>query len=220
MSIYRRFSILDTVVNEYQKNITLAAQYLSANDSILRPVIQRVGLCTITPHNNYYQELVESIIGQQLSLASAAAITKRFIAMFAGNFPQPETILLTSDQDLRDIGFSRAKAAYIKDLARHIIEGRIQLGQLESLSNEEIIGELTAVKGIGEWTVHMFLMFAMGRMNILAHGDLGVRNGIMKLYSLESPPSPSQIRDLAARNGWAPYESVACWYVWQSLKSP
>lgn len=204
-------------MDEFQQSLITAARHLSEKDPTLRPVIQRVGLCTIVPHDNYYQELVESIISQQLSLASAAAITKRFVALFAGDFPDPKIILLTPDQDLRDIGFSRAKVSYVKDLAQHIVDGRLQLDQLQHLSNEKIIDELTAVKGVGEWTVHMFLMFAMGRLNILAHGDLGVRSGIKKLYDLESLPTTSDVRELATRNNWAPYESVACWYVWQSL---
>jgi DNA-3-methyladenine glycosylase II len=119
--------------------------------------------------------------------------------------------------ELRSVGLSRGKATYILDLAQHVVDGRVKFDHLDALSNEEVISELTAVKGIGEWTSHMFLMFCMGRLDVLAHGDLGIINGIQTLYSLDHSPTPQQIQDLAQKNSWHPYESVACWYIWQSL---
>jgi DNA-3-methyladenine glycosylase II len=194
-----------------------AAEYLSQHDPVLAKVIATSPLCDIRPHTNYYQELVESIIGQQLSVKAAAAIVKRFRDMFGGTFPSPEQILTKDLEELRAIGFSYAKGRYVQDLAQHIIDGNVKFDKLDSLSNEEVITELTAVKGIGEWTAHMFLMFCMARSDILPVGDLGIRNSMRALYGLEHAPSPDEIRDIAKKYDWQPYESVASWYVWQSL---
>ncbi len=194
-----------------------AAEYLSAHDAVLASVIARTGLCTIRPHRNYYQELVDSIISQQLSVKAAAAIEQRFRDMFGGEFPAPQQILTKDVEQLRAIGFSRAKAAYVRDLAQHILDGQIRFDHLDKSSNEAVVAELTPVKGIGEWTAHMFLMFCMGRSDVLPVGDLGIRNGIRQLYGLDAAPSPDEIRDIATRNSWHPYESIASWYVWQSL---
>lgn len=194
-----------------------AAAYLSSHDAVLAPVIARTGPCTIRPHQNYYQELVDSIISQQLSVYAARAIEQRFRELFGGEFPAAEQILTTDVETLRGLGFSYAKGRYVLDLAQHVVDGKLKFDQLDSLSNEEIITNLTAVKGIGEWTAHMFLMFCMGRTDVLPVGDLGIRNGTRKLYKLADAPTPAQITELAAKNGWHPYESVASWYIWQSL---
>lgn len=193
-----------------------AAAYLSKADVVLRPVIERVGLCTIRPNHDYYQELVDAIISQQLSVHAARSIEGRFRELFGGSFPAPKQILTTDVETLRGLGFSRAKASYVLDLAQHIVDGKVQFDHLDTLSNDEVITELTAVKGIGQWTAHMFLMFCMGRTDVLPVGDLGIRNGIRKLYGFEDAPTPEQITELAARNRWHPYESIASWYVWQS----
>jgi DNA-3-methyladenine glycosylase II len=194
-----------------------AAEYLSQHDAVLAPVIAKYGLTTMRPHHNYYQELVDSIISQQLSVKAAAAIEQRFRDMFGGKFPSPEQILTKNLDELRAIGFSYAKGRYVQDLALHIIDGKVRFDHLDSLSNDEVIIELTAVKGIGEWTAHMFLMFCMGRSDVLPVGDLGIRNGIRQLYGLDHAPSPNDIHAIAVKNNWHPYESIASWYIWQSL---
>jgi DNA-3-methyladenine glycosylase II len=102
-------------------------------------------------------------------------------------------------------------------LAQHVIDGRVKFDHLDGLSNDQIIAELTAVKGVGEWTAHMFMMFCMGRLDVLAHGDLGIKNGVQKLYGLHKQPDAATIQRLAKKHHWHPYESVACWYVWHSL---
>jgi DNA-3-methyladenine glycosylase II len=137
--------------------------------------------------------------------------------MFGGTFPSPEQILTKDVEELRAIGFSYAKGRYVQDLAQHILDGKVRFDHLDSLSNEEVIAELVQVKGIGEWTAHMFLMFCMGRSDVLPVGDLGIRNGIRALYGLEDAPSPNDIRAIAEKYNWHPYESIASWYVWQSL---
>jgi len=169
------------------------------------------------PHTNYYQELVESIISQQLSVKAASAIEKRFIGLFEDQFPSPEQILSRSIEEFRSVGLSRPKAAYVQDLARNVLDGTVKFDTLDQLSNDEIIAELTKVKGIGEWTVHMFLMFCMGRLDVLPIGDLGIRNGVQKLYSFDHALLPQEVTLLAEANKWTPYQSVASWYVWQSL---
>lgn len=194
-----------------------AAAYLQDVDPVLRPVIERVGLCTIRPNTDYYQELVDAIISQQLSVHAARSIEQRFRDLFGGSFPAPEQILTTNVETLRGLGFSRAKATYVLDLAQHVVDGSVRFDHLDGLSNGAVIAELTAVKGIGTWTAHMFLMFCMGRTDVLPVGDLGIRNGIRRLYGFADLPTPAQITDLAATNHWHPYESIASWYVWQSL---
>ncbi|MDB5164916.1 MAG: DNA-3-methyladenine glycosylase [Candidatus Saccharibacteria bacterium] len=194
-----------------------AAEHLAKNDPHLAPIIKRAGLAAIKPHSNYYWELVDSIISQQLSVKAAASIEKRFQELFDSEFPEPAAILEKSVEELRAVGLSGAKARYVRDLAEHVLDGRLVLDNFDSMSNEEIITMLTDVKGIGEWTAHMFLIFSLGRLDILPVGDLGIRNGIRALYSFEDIPTPQQIKDLAAANNWAPYQSVASWYVWHSL---
>jgi len=200
--------------------IKLATAHLCENDALLAAVIDRVGPCTLRPHTNYYQELVQSIIGQQLSMKAADAIEVRFVALFEGTFPTPEQILSVSEEQLRACGFSRAKASYVRDLAQHIVDGRVELSKFELMSNEDIMRELIAVKGIGEWTVHMYLIFCLGRLDVLPVGDLGIKNGVRKLYGFDSQPTPADIQGIAAANQWHPYESVASWYVWRSLDLP
>lgn len=194
-----------------------AEAHLRLHDPILAPVINQTGPCTIMPHDNYYQELVESIIGQQLNVKAAATINRRFVELFDGRFPLPEQILHVAAQDLRSAGLSRAKVSYIQNLAQHIVAGELEITALPSLTNEKVIAELTAVKGIGEWTAHMFLIFSLGRLNVLPVGDLGVRTGIMRLYTLPSLPDADTMRQIAAQGSWHPYESVASWYIWQAL---
>lgn len=194
-----------------------AAQHLANADPALAPVIAQAGMCRITPHRDYYRALADSIIGQQLSVKAAASIKKRFRELFGGEFPEPQAILEKSVEELRTAGLSQAKANYIRDLAQHVVDGRVRFDQIDSLENEQIIAELTDIKGVGEWTVHMFLMFCVGRPNVLATGDLGIRSGIKKLYGLDALPTPHEVEAIAAQHSWHPYETVACWYVWYSL---
>ena len=196
-----------------------AAKHLSEADPILAPVIASYGLCSIRPHREYYRALTGEIIGQQLSVKAAASIRRRFEQLFGETFPGPEAILQKSVDELRSVGLSRSKAVYIRDLAQHIVDGRVRFDHLDHLSNDAVTKELTDVKGIGEWTTHMFLMFCMGRSDILAYGDLGIRNAIKKLYTLPNVPSPQDIQALAIKNQWQPYETIACWYLWESLEN-
>ncbi len=200
------------------RTISAALKHLSLHDPVIAELIARYGGYTVTPHTDYYHELIESIIGQQLSVKAAAAIKQKFVALFGGQtLPTPQAILEKSHEDLRSAGLSNAKARYIQDLALHVLEDRLDFKKLDNLSNNEVIEELTAVKGIGEWTAHMFMIFCMGRLDILPVGDLGIKNGIMKLYNLPKLPGTEDIKTIAQKNSWHPYESVASWYVWKSL---
>lgn len=195
-----------------------ATEHLLQNDIILASVINDAGPAKITPHKNYYQELVESIISQQLSVKAAATIQNRFLDLFdSNNFPSPDIILEKDIEELRAVGLSRQKASYIQDLALKVLDGTVRFNHLDALTNDEVIAELTQIKGVGVWTVHMFLMFCMGRLDVLPVGDLGIKNGIQNLYDLMKQPTPSEIEGIALSNNWHPYESVASWYVWHSL---
>jgi DNA-3-methyladenine glycosylase II len=194
-----------------------AADHLRQHDEVLAPIIERVGPCTVRPHTDYYWELVDSIISQQLSVKAARSIEQRFQALFGSDVPAPEQILQKSVEELRAVGLSRPKANYIHDLAQHVQDGKLTFDKFPDMSNADIIRELTDVKGIGEWTAHMFLMFCLARTDILPVGDLGIRNGIRQLYGFEHAPSPEEITVLADRNHWHPYESIASWYVWKHL---
>lgn len=206
------------MVSSFNNSLKDAAKHLANRDAQLAPIIATAGLPTIRPHTNYYQELVESIISQQLSVKAAATILKRFIALFPGDeFPTPEDILSKDIEELRAVGLSRQKGTYIQDLALKVTDGTVRFDHLDSLSNEEIISELTQIKGVGVWTVHMFLMFCMGRLDVLPVGDLGIKNGIQKLYGLDVPPTPDDISRIARENNWHPYETAASWYIWHSL---
>jgi DNA-3-methyladenine glycosylase II len=202
---------------DFQSKLRAAEQHLQEKDGRLATVIAEVGPCRLEPHRDYYMELVESIISQQISTAAARSILTRFWALAEGEFPPPELILSLDDEDLRAVGLSRAKVKYIKDLAAHVVDGRLKIGQLGELSNEEVHRELIDVKGIGEWSVHMFLIFSLGRLNILPVGDLGIRRGMQRLYGLKGLPTPDEMREIADKNGWLGYESVASWYIWRSL---
>ena len=198
-------------------SVAAAAMEQLQKDPVLAPAIASAGICAITPHADYYRSLCDSIIGQQLSVKAAATIKKRFRELFGGTFPEPTDILQKSIDELKTCGLSRSKALYIQDLAHHITQGTLDLSDLETKTNEAIIKDLVAVKGIGEWTAHMFLMFCMGRTDVLAVGDLGIRSAIKKLYDFDHLPSPTEITELSLARGWHPYETIACWYLWYSL---
>ncbi len=194
-----------------------ALEHLKINDPMLVKLIEQYPAPTFEKHTNYYHELVDSIISQQLSVKAARTIEGRFKDLFGGEFPSPEQILEKDIETLRSVGLSRPKAGYIQDLAQKIIDGTVVFDTLDTLPDEAIIDELIKVKGIGAWTVHMFLMFCMGRPDVLPIGDLGIRNGVGKLYGFGRTATPEEVEMIAAKNHWQPYRSIASWYIWQSL---
>jgi DNA-3-methyladenine glycosylase II len=166
--------------------------------------------------DDLYGALVRTIAGQQLSVKAARAIYGRLTARFDGRTPTPEEILADDPDELRvAAGFSRAKTAYLRSLAEHVVNGELELDRLAELSDEEVLRELTAVKGIGEWSAHMFLMFTLHRPDVLAVGDLGIRNAVRAAYGLAALPKPAELEQLA--EPWRPYRTRACLYLWRSL---
>ena len=163
----------------FEQQLQLGMKHLAAQDSIMGALIDEFGMPTFRPHHNYYQELVESIISQQLSVKAAATILGRFIDLF-GHFPTPEEILARSIEELRAVGLSRPKAGYIQDLASRVHDGSVSFEDLDHMSNEQIIENLTEIKGIGVWTVQMFFLFALERPNVFPLGHLGVENTIQR----------------------------------------
>lgn len=200
----------------WHDELLAGVEHLRSSDPVLATVIAEHPAPTFRPHTDYYRELVESIVSQQLSVKAAATIMKRFVDSF-GHFPEPQEILDRDFDELRSVGLSGQKTNYIRDLAQKVLDGEVKFDHLDQLSNSEIIAELTAVKGIGEWTVHMFLIFCMGRFDVLATGDLGVRAGMRNLYDFNELPSPADMIAISDQNNWHPYESIACWYIWKSL---
>jgi len=162
---------------------------------------------------------MRAILFQQLAGAAANAIQKRFYGLYSGDGrpPTPREVLETTDDQFRSAGVSRQKAAYLRDLAAHVVDGRLDLAALPAMSDEEVIRRVTAVKGLGEWSAHMFLMFHLGRPDVLPVGDLGVRNGMRLTYKLPELPTPAQAREIGAP--WAPYRSVGSWYMWRAAEA-
>jgi len=201
----------------FDSKLRQAEKYLTAHDKKLAPVIKNSGPCRIKPHPDHYGELVSSIVGQQLSTKAGGTIWRRVLDLFGGKMPTPQQLINMDADKIRACGVSYPKIGYMKDLAAHILDKRLDLEHISTMPNEQLTEQLTAVKGIGEWSAHMFMMFGLGRLDILPVGDLGIRKSIQNMYSLKELPSPEQIITIANKNSWHPYESVASWYLWQSL---
>ena len=178
-------------------------------------IIGQVGEYGMSYRSPQFDSLVRSIVSQQISTKVARVFMQRLVARMPDGEITPGAILRMRAATLRKIGFSAAKTEYIRDLARQTASGQLDFAQLPNLSDEEVIARLTKVKGIGVWTAHMFLMFALRRPDVLAVGDLGVRAAIRKAYGFEALPTPAEVHQLA--ENWRPWCSVACWYLWRSL---
>jgi DNA-3-methyladenine glycosylase II len=192
-----------------------ALLHLMRSDPVLAGIIERVGDYRIQFRDPDFETLVKSIVYQQLSGRVASVIFGR-LAKAAGGKLTPQGILKLRPSRMRALGLSTQKTAYIRDLARHARDGRVAFEDLESLADIEVIERLTQVKGIGVWTVHMFLIFALRRVDVLPTGDLGIRNAIRKAYGLAELPTPAEMEEMARR--WRPYCTVASWYLWRSLE--
>lgn len=200
-----------------------ATAHLRAADPVLAALIDAVGPLKDARRagiesNDHYGALVRSITNQQLSVRAARAIYERLTARFGGRPPTPAEILADDPQELRAAaGLSRAKVGYLRSLAEHVLSGELELERLDELSDEEVIAELVAVKGLGVWTAHMFLMFHLERPDVLAVGDLGIRRAIERAYGLDGLPDAATIEELAAP--WRPHRTLACRYLWRSLRN-
>jgi len=193
-----------------------AVRHLRRADARLARVIQQVGACRLEIRDgNVYRSLFRAVLYQQLAGNAAAAIERRVKALFDGRVPPPARFLTASDRSLRAAGLSRQKRSYLRDLAEHFASGKISARRLPHLSDDEVIKAVTAVKGIGEWTAHMLLLFGLGRPDVLPVGDYGVRKAAQLLFDLADLPNRDTLEELA--QPWRPYRSVASWYLWRSL---
>lgn len=192
---------------------------LSARDAKMAAVIERVGPCTLLPRREgtHFGHLARNIIYQQLSGSAAATIHARFAALVGGEAqaPDPHAVLALDEAALRRCGLSIAKIRAVQDLARHVVDDRLPLHALDGLRDDEIIAALVAVRGIGPWTAQMFLMFRLGRPDVLPVLDLGVRKGAQRIYRTRALPDATRLTKIA-RN-WRPWASVASWYCWRVL---
>jgi DNA-3-methyladenine glycosylase II len=192
-----------------------AIQHLRGSDPILADIIDRVGAYKATYNDPVFGSLVRSIVYQQLSGKAASTIYGR-LREATGEPVSPEAILALDADRLRELGLSKQKAAYIRDLAEKTASQELAFEHFPRMTNDQILERLTRVKGIGVWTVQMFLMFALRRPDVLPCGDLGIRNAVAKAYGFDSPPSAVQIEEIGVK--WQPYRSVASWYLWRSLE--
>lgn len=183
-------------------------------DPKLAKIICQVGEYEISLVKNPYRSLIDAIITQQLSGAAADSISRKFQKLYQ-RYPKPIDVINTSDSKLRSAGLSKMKVTYIKDLSEKIQSKELRIGSLKDKSDEEAISHLTQVKGIGRWTAEMFLIFSLGRPDVLPVGDLGLKKGIQRLYSMPDLPEKEKIEEIAEK--WRPYRTVATWYIWKSL---
>ena len=197
-----------------------ARRHLMRSDPILCAAIKTIGACGMADRQrkDHLSALVGSIVSQQLSTKAAATIFGRVLALFPdGQIPDAAAIGAHRDEVLRAVGLSGQKVSYLRDLSARIVDGRLNLDELETLADEDVIARLVAVRGFGRWTAEMFLMFRLHRPDVLPGGDLGIVVAIQRLYKLRKRPDAKRV--LKIGEIWRPYRSVASWYLWQSLKS-
>jgi len=192
-----------------------ATRHLAGVDPVFARLVSELGPCRLELHrgSSAFAYLVRAILAQQISVAAARSIGERVRDRFGAALP-PERILEASEEELRGLGLSRQKARYLRDLAEKTRDG-FPFGRLSRLSDEKVIETLTVVNGIGRWTAEMYLMFRLGRPDVLPVGDLGIRAAMKRAYRMRAMPKPERMRRVAAP--WRPYRTVACWYLWQSV---
>ena len=193
-----------------------AYRHLKAADPIVAALIEAHGPYRPRPAMDHYESLLRTILYQQLNGTAATTIRDRWMTLYGGRYPTPTELLATTDEAFRASGVSRQKATSMRDVAEHVLAGSLDLPALEAMADEDVVERITAVRGLGEWSAHMFLMFQLGRPDILPVGDYGVRNGIRIAYGLGEMPSPARAREIGAP--WAPYRSVASWYMWRAVE--
>ncbi len=201
-----------------------ARRQLAASDPTMAALIERIGELDLQTRlrrraeqapPDAYGALLRAIVGQQLSTKAARTIHLRVLDLFGGRTPSPQELLEVGEADLRGAGLSGRKVEYVRDLARHVLSGELELDRLEELGDEQVIEEIVAVRGLGRWTAEMFLLFHLGRPDVLSGGDLGIRKAIQIEYGLEAMPTPTEVVGRGER--WAPHRSLASLYLWESL---
>jgi DNA-3-methyladenine glycosylase II len=199
---------------DWAKLHAAARRHLSRRDPVMKELIAAVGSCTLAPGGDPFALLVRAIVAQLISTKAAATISARVVAAAGDEGVCPAAMLRLGEAGLRPLGLSGAKAQAILDLASRASDGRLPLGRLAGMTDEEIAASLTAVRGIGVWTAEMFLIFGLGRPDVLPVGDLGLRAGVQDRYGLEELPGALRLREIA--EPWRPYRSIATWYLWRS----
>jgi DNA-3-methyladenine glycosylase II len=199
---------------QFRKRVRGAVSQLRNGDGVLADLIDRYGPCTLRPSEPYFPVMVETVISQQLSTKAARAIYGRLLDIVGAKVPRPTDILSIPDDRLRAIGFSSSKTRYVKSVAAAFRSGRMGAQRFARMSDGEIVSLLTSIKGIGEWSAHMFLIFALGRLDVFPVGDLGLRNAMAGAYRLRRPPSPDRLHRIGDR--WRPYRTIGTWYLWES----
>jgi DNA-3-methyladenine glycosylase II len=201
-----------------------AARQLAAADPTMAELIERLGEIDLETRlrrrseerpADAYGALLRAIVGQQLSTKAARTIYGRILDLFEGSTPTPEQLLEAEETDLRAAGLSGRKVEYVRDLASHVLAGELELDRLDDLSDEEAIGEIVAVRGLGLWTAEMFLLFHLERPDVLSGGDLGIRKAVQVEYELDEMPAPARVLEIG--EPWRPHRSLASLYLWESL---
>lgn len=201
--------------------LTADARALAAADPVIAGLIEQIGQMDMErrrrgrPKGDAYATLVRAIIGQQLSVKAASTIHGRVLELFGGDNPTPQRLLDAEEAELRGCGLSGRKVSYLRDLARHVLDGSLEIDHLDKLGDEQVIEEVTAVRGLGEWSAQVFLMFHLERPDVLPTGDLGIRKAAQLAYRLEKMPKPDELIEIAAP--WRPHRTLACLYLWESL---
>ena len=188
--------------------------HFDKNDAVMAQLIRKFGPIKLKHNRNYFIVLCNAIIGQQISVAAADAITIRFNKLFNGHSPTPQGVIKLPDIDLRKAGLSKQKVAYLKDLSFHFYEKILRPHRLHHMGNDEVICQLTKVHGIGRWTAEMFLIFSLNRPDVLPVGDLGLQLALKKLYRMRQLPTVKRMRTIGRK--WNPLETVGTWYAWRA----
>jgi len=200
-------------------NHNIALRHLSHADKRMEKLIDKFGPPNFNLMNNYYESLVRSIVYQQLSGKAASTIYERFLDLFVFDiYPEPKDILAVSIETLRSSGLSYQKVNYIRDLSEKWQDGTMNLTDIDSMTDEEISSELIKVKGIGQWTADMFLMFTLGRPDVFPFGDLGIQKGVMIITNMNRLPTQKEMERKTKK--WQPYRTVAAWYLWKLVDGP
>jgi DNA-3-methyladenine glycosylase II len=209
-----------------RKSAKARREELAASDPVMADLVERIGPIDLAKRlrrrkeerpADAYGALLRSIVGQQVSTKAARAIYLRVLDLFGGVTPSPAALLETTEAELRGAGLSGRKVEYIRDLAAHVQGGELELDRIATLGDEEAIAEISAVRGLGRWTAEMFLLFHLGRPDVISGGDLGIRKAIMIEYGLAKMPTPTEVEERGQR--WKPNRSLASLYLWESLRA-